>query len=207
MKNIQNIVFLFCLAIAFCSCHRDQPVEPVYTPLNAEFKAWCAYKPGSWWTYKELSSANRDSMWVNSYVEEAVDPPHEEAYYRFWMRINSVNDSFGIHYFMGAPNNTRTQWALGENYSVAQGSSSESRFYYTISPPLSLQTYTTVTHLDSLSLTGSGDIYYTVVKISNSISAYGNWIKTEYYARNVGVIRREMFNGEIWEVENFNSVQ
>ncbi|MEO5643665.1 MAG: hypothetical protein ABIQ40_06495 [Bacteroidia bacterium] len=210
MKNVQNTFFLFCLAIAFCSCHRDQPTEPIYTPLNAEFKAWCAYKPGSWWTYKEISSANRDSMWVSYYSEDKKHLPTENYYYyQLSMHVSSLNDSFETHYYNGAPiyPDGNKQWNFGENYNINQGTLSEGRFYFTTTLPLSLQSYTTVIQLDSFDLSGSGDRYYTINKINNSVSAYSNWIKTEYYARNIGVIRREMFNGEIWEVENYNIVQ
>ncbi|CAN5877548.1 hypothetical protein BH11BAC7_BH11BAC7_15220 [soil metagenome] len=207
MKNIQNIVFLFLLAFVFCTCRRPRP-EPIYTPLNPEFKAWCSYKPGSWWTYKELASTNRDSMWVSYYSEEKDDGPDGFYYYKLVIHISSANDSFGTHWYYGEPSHTdHSQLALVENYSFGQGTMSEGRFYFSINSPLVLPPGFTFTQLDSFVLSSSFDTYYNVTKITRQLPEYGNWIKTEYYARNIGVIRREMFNGEIWEVENFNIVQ
>ncbi|CAN5877628.1 hypothetical protein BH11BAC7_BH11BAC7_15240 [soil metagenome] len=211
MKNIQNIVFLFCLAIAFCSCHRDQPGEPIYTPLNPEFKEWCAYKQGSWWAYKELASSNKDSIWVNYYSEDKVHGPDDFYFYRLVEHITSANDSFGTHYYYADPGDplyaNPNEWALVENYNINQITLSQGRLYFATSGTLTIPPNMISTILDSFVLVSSGDIYYHVIQVTNSVSEYGNWIKTEYYARNVGVIRREMFNGEIWEVENFNIVQ
>ncbi|MEO5643666.1 MAG: hypothetical protein ABIQ40_06500 [Bacteroidia bacterium] len=210
MKNIRNIFFLFLLAFVFCTCRRPRP-EPIYKALSPELKAWCAYNQGTWWTYKELASNNRDSSWVNYYSEDKSHGSDDFYFYLLVIYIASSNDSFGIHHFYAEPFNPAYQnpdeWALVETYSLGQGNGyAAGRLYYTGAGALTLPPNMAVTKLDSFALVTSGDIYYNVIKTTNSISEYGNWIKTEYYARNIGVIRREMFNGEIWELENFNIV-
>ncbi|CAN5877597.1 hypothetical protein BH11BAC7_BH11BAC7_15230 [soil metagenome] len=206
MKNIRNIFFLFLLAFVFCTCRRPRP-EPIYTPLNPELKAWCAYKQGTWWTYKELASTYRDSMWVNYYSEDKARGSDDFYFYKMVEHITSSNDSFGTHYYYAVPGNPSyqnpDQCALVENRSsIGYG-----RLYFVTAGALTLPPNMVVLNLDSFALSSSGDIYYNVIKTMNSISEYDNWIKSEYYVKNIGVIRREMFNGEIWEAENFNIVQ
>jgi hypothetical protein len=203
------IVALPLLVLFFSACRKPEP-EPVYTPLDPEFKAWAAYKLGSWWMYKETNSGVQDSIWVTEYTEQKFDGDYENNYWEFWMRIQSSIDSFGLHHYNGKPSIFNDNFStLGEVYNYFNsGYQGIGRLYFPYTFPNELlPAGITITLLDSIVLSGSGDIYYNIYKITNAASEYGNWIKTEYWARNIGVVRREMFNGEIWELENYFIVQ
>jgi hypothetical protein len=78
------------------------------------------------------------------------------------------------------------------------------RFLYKIAPYQELQGagYLYVEHLDTITIQGKlyKDIYFT----DNPFQADHNPIKSEYYCRNIGVIKREYFDGTVWELTNYH---
>jgi hypothetical protein len=200
MKKL--ILLILTMPLLALKCKKDEPPK-FYIPLDPNFMAYCAFKQGSWWTYKDLNNGQKDSVYVSYYKTENVDSRnYDYDYERLTLHTISLEDTF---YYNGSPfpKGEGSQWLLQENYNVSNGTYSEWRFYYVNILPANTPDYATVDKLDSLTLSSSGAVYYDIYKIENSDSYYYNWIKTEYYARNVGVIRRELFNGAVWELTNY----
>lgn len=145
-------------------------------------------------------------MYVTSFDEQSTT--HDETRFgTFTMNIASIADSFGTHNYNAiATGDVHNTSLLSETYHWGNGYGNSERFYFPIdttfqNPGISIQ------HFDSLQFSRTGIIYHDVIMYSNNSSVENNWIKTEYYAKNIGVIRREMFNGETWELQDYYAVQ
>jgi hypothetical protein len=49
----------------------------------------------------------------------------------------------------------------------------------------------------------NGVTYYSVMVFKHNIMIQPNQAERIFYAKNVGVIRRELFNGEVWQLKKY----
>lgn len=66
IERIAKISILILMLIPFWSCSKKEDNSPQYYKLSQEFIDWFYFKPGSYWVYKNVSTAEFDSLIVDS---------------------------------------------------------------------------------------------------------------------------------------------
>jgi hypothetical protein len=216
-NKLKTRLKLFVL-LAFCvilfsnmHCKKDNP-EPAtieYVKLDTVFLSYFAFPNGSWWTYKEINTNKTDSIYISNYSIEKIHNTKDDKYYEMlYLTLNSksetIHGSANPFYFTSEPKDSmkylyRELYYYGINYSAE-------RFFYPTNPRQKLRgsntkLYTKILY-DTISI--QGKLYRDVYQTYNDTSEYYNKIKSEYYCRNVGVIKREHFDGTTWELTNYH---
>jgi hypothetical protein len=203
MNTRQILLLIFiCFSLMGSSCCNKDEAPIVYIPLDTTFLSYCAFPVGSWWVYEEQNTGQRDSFYVAYYYTETMKNSDENLnYYELGYRITTLIDTFN---FGARPwgDESGYRHKFTEYYNVNNGTLSADRFFYPISITDTVNYNLFLKNvLDTITI--NSILYTNIYVMANKSSVYNNKIKTEYYCKNVGVIKRELFNGEIWEIENY----
>jgi hypothetical protein len=203
-------ILISCLVVlVFLSCKKDPAPERTTYFMDDEFVDHSIFKKGSWWIYEKDTMTPTDSVYVVKSELTTIAPDSVDY---SWQRSEM---QFGSSY------NNDTVTSLGDLvkstftfYSKQKSSkapASEALDFFSlkpvgyileISPSLKMK-YDTVR--DAL----VDSIPFTNVKIYQNLVAPSNLKlpKELWYVKNVGVVRKELFNGEIWNLVKYNVVQ
>lgn len=202
---IFSLIFLFFFILN--SCTKDE--QPL-VKLDQDFLSYFAFPVGSWWKYKEIKTGERDSFYVNKYQIENFHDKEDSKYYELLSyQINTKTDTaygWAKPFYTTITPNDSIKYRYIEIYKAGQARYlvDAVRFLYKIAPYQELPGagYLYVKHIDTLTIQGNHykDIYLT----DNPFQADHNPIKSEYYCRNIGVIKREYFDGSVWELTNYH---
>jgi hypothetical protein len=214
-RKIYTISVLFLFLIAG-SCKKEH--YPQYW-IHAEVKEYTYFEKGSWWVYKEKNSGNLDTVQVvmdsmmamkihnnagyasNSYLSyyaSTFDPldtmiVSSSVVVNFTVPLAYTNSTTGYSYF-------RTAYeGVASFFSDAQ-----------VGDTLKLvDKRLAIYRRDTASLELEGRVYTSVRVFECNVppNNTAKLPKVVYYAKNVGVIQKELFNGEVWRLMNYSVKQ
>lgn len=191
------ILLLLSTPFLFDSCHKDP--NDGFIPLNKDFLSYFAFPQGSWWVYKEINSGETDSFYVNSYDVQNIDSKKENMKYKklFYHLFSKNKQAYGMTYHMDYIT------SVYEENDLQNGSAT--RFVYPVEDSKYINPdyqFSIPDHYDSLQINGIWykDVYRTAYGAPYSNNIY----KSEFYARNVGVIKRIYFDGTEWELVKYH---
>ncbi len=176
------------------SC-KDEPKPTVY--LSQSVKDYCRFKDSSWWVYKN-QSGQKDSNYIYSFVEGFIDSKRNlKIYERVEYRIGT---SFYLDTFI----------FLIENGFVTNDkpiSTSIPGMYYgdmKDTNKVRLFDFEYIQLKDTLE-EYNGFKKVKVFKVSASAYIFNPLVI--FYAKNIGIIRKEMLDGTIWQLEKYHIIQ
>ena len=207
MKIIKPIFYAILIVLIFSAVDCRKKDEPVYyIPLNNGFLSYVSFPVGSWWVYEEVNTGKRDSIYVvinNTLKKE--NRQDNNYYYQLEFRLKN---NFGEYYFWARPDKNiflnDTVYTCTEAYNLNNGTYTAIRFFYSKQRDTlySINDNTYIKNIfDTLILNSS--LYTDIYQIENSNQLYGNQIKSEYYSKNIGIIRKELFDSTIWELKKY----
>ncbi len=208
MKTFKIISILFFTFFLFAGvkCKKDKPIYP-FIPLDKEFLSYFAFPVGSWWVYEEVSTSQKDSAYVFNYtIEKRTDKKsgaNNFDYELLTLREVIRNDTM---------NGGARPWIWDEwVYVFKQGYYISGLYKETYSffkqgywEPSLLMDGSSNTYISQqlYSMEILSTTYYNIIVISHNIQQSDNPFKNIYYSKNVGVIRRDFFDGTIWELKS-----
>lgn len=203
-------LLLLCMVVTlFLSCKKDPPPEKTAYFMDEEFLDCTIFKPGSWWVYQKDTATPKDSVFVlkselNNVAPDTADYSWQRSTVQYKSSLyNDTITSFGElveSTFTYYSKQTRTSLPASE--ALEFFSLKPVGYVLDLSPSLKLR-YDTVT--DAL----IDSIPYNNIKIFQNLANPTNskLPKELWYVKNVGVVRKELFNGEIWFLLRYNIVQ
>ena len=171
------------------------------------FRHFGNFKEGSWWLYKEVDIGKSDSMYISRYGKAWYyhDPDDSYNEYILYSIESTTNDKLNCNV-----------------YSVYQGTASDFYFYYPISVGLGVSyqnnayrgscpnfSFSVIGHgcstvADVIGSMEIGDTQYQeVIKTSGSESDNPNPIVAAYFVMDIGLVRKDYENGEIYELSEY----
>jgi hypothetical protein len=201
------IFLLFLVSILLfngSSCNKEE--TPFYK-LDPVFLSYFAFPKDSWWTYMEIKTGKTDSFYVNKFqIENHNNKKDGTAYERLSYHLFSNNDTaYGDARPAIDPKQNSIYYWYQEHYHAGPVGFdySADRFLY---PARENEVFNEIfymrAHYDTITV--NKILYKDVYRTENTRQAYYNPIKSEYYCRNIGVIKREYFDGTIWELTNYH---
>ena len=188
----------------WCKKNGYSPDSPYYTPLSQDFLSYFAFPKGSWWLYKEINSGKTDSFYVD-YYKISNQKSTKGGINAQTLDYELVGEKYraGGGAAAGEKINDTIPYTYGETYYGTDGLNYSSlRFLYPAWPGKKGNNIYISKHLDSINI--QGKLYYDVFITAYTSQSYENPIKSEYYCKNTGVIRREFYDGSIWEVIRYH---
>jgi hypothetical protein len=207
MKALVNrSVFLFLLSLLCCTCYKPDPVP--YYPIPEESKQYIIFPKGSYWIYEESNSLNIDTVYLyRSEIEQfdgATDLGYNYKLYTAGFKSTFTGDS--TRGFGGPFLSDQTKWAYREfiiNSPLVQ-------LILTFLHPLTVgetrryaEDFALMYESHAEAMDINGVTYYSVMVFKHNIMIQPNQAERIFYAKNVGVIRRELFNGEVWQLKKY----
>jgi hypothetical protein len=205
-------ILLFFLLVPFlfkCSCQKDK-VYPTYY-IDQEFKDYCVFPVGSYWVYEDSASKAIDSISVFLSEISIMKKNNKQSYNseNFTLKTartytNDTTFAFGYHYsFQGDCyvlnegvifNYTRTDFA--KFFSIKDTG------YVLNSSECSILKHES--NLDSIII--NANKYYNIKVFTNIFFPNPPYAEENriFHSRKVGVIRRELHNGQVWNLIRYH---
>lgn len=211
-SNQQTSFYLFILMLFICStfqgCKKDP--KPTYY-LDQELKDYCYFTKGSYWVYEDTLNNFHDSEIVLESSFEKVEIKNYNLILEvllvkyksdFWNTIITSNGNPSISdlsasecvNYWGDPNI--------QSYDCRYVSYSDSN---KILNPIENSKIRFFNKLDSLTL--NNKTYFNVKIFQNKTQTSAQTIKFIWYAKNIGIIKKEMFDGKVWLLKDYNVKQ
>ncbi|MCX6352099.1 MAG: hypothetical protein NTX03_09590 [Bacteroidetes bacterium] len=198
--DLRGVVFyfvFFSFLTTICTCTKKEEV----TKLDPNFLAYFAFPKGSWWVYKETHIGDIDSFYVSYYDRKIIkDSKYSYNYEALYYEIYSKNDTSYGTAFPHDKQNT-----MGE-YWITYGVGHIYRFVYPFTQKDSIGVEVNKFYIPEYfdTITIQHKLYSNVYRTENKHQSVGNKIKSEFYCKNVGVIKRINFDGTEWELIRYH---
>jgi hypothetical protein len=207
MEIKKYIPILFLFALVSCSKCKDEKVYPTYY-MDQEFKDYCVFPVGSYWVYEDSASGAEDSVYLYNqqiYVVEnskSVSYKYERLRQNFSASFYSdtlIGDGGAKYLGLGEPciyEQFYSSAFLAINFQFFSGRDTGYTFKYNDNY------YTTyLVNYDSIKVLNE---YFNKVKIFEVVGGQDTRLpKRIFYSKNIGVIRRELYNGQVWNLKRY----
>ena len=208
INEMKKLLILICFLPFVLFCCKDKERQTIY--IDQETKDYCDFKTGSWWVYKEEKTGMVDTVSVYNYENKIVSIEELSPVDFEQTRAFTIWSSYGHDLTKASP-----LIKIAADNGINMNATVEEQYPYAISYP-SIIYYTLDTigskreiyagdeikyenYNDSIEL--EGKIYYQVKEFSTSAFSSKKH-KSIFWAKHIGRIRFETFNGEIWNLIN-----
>ena len=228
MKHLKIYILLLALPCLALQCNKDDDDKndpKDVTRLSEEFKSYAYFKEGSWWVYKELNSGNLDSAYIirsdilTEHLPEKSGGPATLEHLSIRLVREVYDNNLDTLILEGYPMyNKNSNEDLHEGNRVCR--LIRTIYKYNITSNLIIYTPPDTnyrikgnemhikTFLDSIHL--QGKVYHDVF-VTKHPGRQGEetneLIKSDYYAKNVGLIKRVYWDGRVKELLRYNVEQ
>ncbi|MBX9851379.1 MAG: hypothetical protein K2X86_06425 [Cytophagaceae bacterium] len=200
-------IFLFIIPFLLSTSCKKEKERPVYY-MDQEFKNYTLFPVGSYWVYENSASGMEDSIYLYWQEYKVYEPNNfnfnfegfkqtlSSSYYQDTItgggdafdKKNKGYDTFAERYISNF---------LVVNIQFFSPASVKDTFNYNESMRTVYETY-----YDSLLVEG---VWFKEVRLFNNLyQEASSQPKYIYYSKNVGVIRKELFNGQIWNLKRYH---
>ena len=193
MKKVL-IIILAGLQFVFTNCN-DKPKPTVY--LSQSTKDYCRFKESSWWVYKN-QFGQKDSNYIFEFMDQMRGSKRTSKIFEgaeFKLGTSFYSDTF----IFIIENNILTNVKIEIGQTVGM--------YYCDNKDTNK---VVIFDSETIQLKDTLEEYNNfkkikIFKVSATMDRFNPLII--YYAKNIGIIRKEMLDGTIWELENYHVLQ
>jgi hypothetical protein len=207
-KKLTLTLFILVVISVTCStCDFGPKHGPTYL-MSDEFKRYIVFPKGSYWVYEEVNSNSIDSVNLYRSELEMIDGMSKlgYSYQRF---IGGSSSSFSpedsVRYF-GRPSFQDQNYYILEQFRLNDYLTSPYVFFDNKSVGFEFR-YTdniTLVYEDFIPELEMNGITYSDVKVfSTNIQFFSYQSQRIFYAKDVGMIKRELFNGQVWQLKRY----
>ena len=193
---MRSVICIFsALALLLFSACEKSGTRKLYV-LDGFFRSYFEFKEGSTWQYYLNSDTNvRETVQLSNFVQGIMIWEDMEQEF-FTYSLNSSIDSQMIVRTAATPDNTG-RWALLYNQNNYR---QIAELYYNTNQISGVQgNNDTVTYLSSFNV--SDVVYNDVIKLKSSRNRVVSHL---YFAKNVGIIRRDYVDGRIFLLKSYS---
>jgi|GEM_PF-4996027 len=204
MKKQFAFCLILCFALFVLSCEKDPPPARQIFYMDNEFKDNSFFKPGTWWVY-QLDTLTEDSVAVIS-SQFILQEPDTADY--SWQQSE-------LEYSSSYYNDTillKGDFLHSASvFYLTQHDSSEILNFFSLKPPgytLEISPALQMKYRELKDTVINGQPFSGVRIFENLVTPQHLHLPREiWYAPNIGVIRKVLFNGEEWQLNRYQIVQ
>lgn len=199
MKNIALTFLVFCSVLSLqTSCQKDEPSKLIEN--DTTFLSYWYFPKDSYWIYRDSVTNELDT-----FIVESTDiQEHNDRYSpnKFQFHVFRTLNKGVIKTQVGRPtyyDESSYYYILDQRWNMG----SALRLFYDKHNRINNlgNTLFYVKHFDSI-LIGSQH-YFDVIHIYNVGQSNGDSVRHEYYAKNIGIIKRIYESNHIWELKEY----
>ena len=205
MKRAKFIIIILSALCFFVTCVKKETVYPTYY-FGQEFRDYVIYKPGSYWIYQELATGEIDSIYLykqSFYINKSTQKIDYNYEGISESKISSLHDTLTYSGNVLGKNPCGEYKAITVNGFV---NSNVNYFEGEIGYSALTASYTFYTEKkDSIEF---NKLKFFEVKIfENAMQIFSNQPFKTYYSKHVGLVRTELFNGQVWNLIRYKVSQ
>lgn len=197
-----NKAMFVLLTLMHCTCTPEYGPVPFY-PITEDAKHYVVFPKGSYWIYEEVNNGNIDSVYL--YRSEVS---RENGARDFGFDFELFTAGYGSSYTGDSTRGTGHPFHNDQNiWSYSEGSrsdpSGESALIFL--SPLNVsesrryaEDFTLIFESQQESMKMDGVTYDSVKVFRHNIMVFANQSERIFFAKDVGIIKRELFNGQTW---------
>lgn len=200
MKNLIILFLLISSIFSFqASCERAEPGRLIEN--DSTFLSYWYFPKDSYWIYKDSVTNELDTFLVESTdIQERNDRYSSN---KFQFHVFRVINRGVVKTHLGRPqyyDENSYYYDVDQRWGLA--SSAIRLFYDKHNRFTDLENILIFkNHYDSIKI---GNIwYYDVIHFTNKTQSEGDSIRQEYYAKNIGVIKRVYQSNHVWELKEY----
>lgn len=205
--KVEKLTVLLMLALAGC-CEFCRENAPTYL-MDQDFKDYTLFPVGSYWIYSEDILNGYDSVYLFRQDISMTDSYRIHSYRYDYFRQSSGTTFFNDTLF-GGSGTERYDDSIYYQYAERY----VSNFLVT-----NIQFFNRIPAGTILDLTDDSQVKYIGEFVSftaggiewKSVRGFENLVQTDdrlprkiYFAKGIGVVRKELFNGQTWNLERYN---
>jgi hypothetical protein len=192
------LIIIYFLSIQ-ASCNDEEPRKLI--PNDSTFLSYWYFPKDSYWIYKDSASNQRDTfLVVDNFTREVNDKDANNKFQHHWYRV----ENRGV---VRTQNGRPKRYDDNSYYYILDQSWDNVglaiRFFYDPLNRFNNLGYTLYQQNVYDSITISGSKYYNVIHMYNKGQGLKDSIMHEYYAKDIGIIKRIYDNGVIWNLESY----
>jgi len=202
-------LFSCMVLMVMLSCKKEDAPEKTTYFMDEEFLDCTIFKPGSWWVYRKDTTTPIDSIYVIRSVLATISPDSVDY---SWQRSEmQYKSSLNNDTVISLGDLVESSFTFYSKQKSSKANASEVLDFFSLKPvgyvlevsPMLKMKYDTVRDalVDSIPFTNV-KIYENQVTPLNQKQPRVLW-----YVKNVGAVRKQLFNGEIWNLLKYNVVQ
>lgn len=200
MKNVIIIFLLFSSIMSFqASCERSEPGRLIEN--DTTFLSYWYFPKDSYWIYKDSVTNELDTFLVESTdIQEQNDRYSSN---KFQFHVFRVLNRRVIKTQTGRPkyfDESTYYFDVLQTWPISNGAI---RLFYDKQNRISDLENTLVLKNSFDSILIGDNMYYDVLYFTNKTQAEGDSIRQEYYARNIGVVKRVYESKHVWELNEY----
>ncbi len=205
MKKYFSYLIIFIITSLFTnSCSLFEKNIPTYH-FDPIFREYVIFPIGSYWVYKEINLVKTDSLYLDNQTIYVTDKLYKYKSEFARQALNSSYDQIGFVGWCYATDTTSSSISYYKEQSRISQTGIDKVFFkgkigevFELGGP-------TITKYEALYDTLSvNKVVYNQVRVYTILKqSFDKQTKRVYYAKNVGVIKKELFNGEVWELKKY----
>jgi hypothetical protein len=205
MKKQSYFIFSLLISACLAACSKDPVTERKVFYMDQEFRDHSFFKPGTWWVYKK-DTLTQDSISVISSNFLLVEPDSVDY---SWQRSNVVyqssfyNDTTTLS---GDFIHSSSMFFLKETKG-----NEEALNFFSLKPPgfvLNLSPSLQMRYRELKDTTLNGQPFGAVRIFENLVAPSDSTLPKElWFVKNTGIIRKELWNGEVWYLDRYHVIQ
>lgn len=198
-KSILYLALIFGFLSLQAECGKNEPKKIVRN--DSVFLSYWYFPENSYWIYKDSLNGEFDTSIITATTQYLNEGNHDNTEWEFHAisHFNKGKSKTNV----GQPreyDGSQYIYFLDQSW---DGGELAIRFFYTKdNSTTNLEKHLFQAHYDSITINSIN--YYDVYKMTN-IDNQGNddTVRIEYYARNIGIIKRVYENGRVWELDKY----
>ena len=202
MKN-KHFIYILLAVLVFLACKDKTPTYYV----DKEMLRYCWFPEGSYWIYEEANTPGLlDSVYASDVTRRINQEPEEDYKYEGFGMTLVVESKKRRQSTLAWPGEqeSETLSELTEFYSDAGGQQVDYLFFSHTRGLDTLTSYPTTiicNRLDTVNI--HGKTYKDAIEVCIDPPSVADWTYNVIWAKDVGIIRRSMHNGIIWELVRY----
>jgi hypothetical protein len=178
--------FTSLMFIVGCDRCKKESCSDNYAPISPEFKSYCVFPVGSFWVYENPVTTERDTVTMVSFESEVASSSqnNDECTETGSMTMNSTYRG-NLQLAISTDKYSSTDW---QNRLVLFASNGSGPIRFLLPDNDFMMQYDTLTINEVL--------YNNVYVFESTIVGSGDPIFTEVFVKNIGVVYRQLANGD-----------
>lgn len=205
MEKFSLIFLLIAVVLLTGACIKKEKEYPTYY-FGQEYRDYVIYKPGSYWIYEEAATEKIDSIYL---YEQSTNIDYATSKINYNSESISEKKTSSLYGTLSFGGRVVSENGMGEytNFPVSDYVHRNVDYFDGKIDQTALEASYTLYVEKRDSIEFNKLKFYEVKIFENKMQIYSDQPFKTYYAKHVGLVRTELFDGQVWNLVRYKVSQ